>query len=65
MNYFKADLLMLKALLKESLRCKRNNVCELVLYTHETQELTAMLEYILNNEMILNDIYKGLYVTNN
>ena len=65
MDYFRADLLMLKALLKESLRCKRNNVCELVLYTQETQELVNVLEYILNNETMLNNIYKDLYVINN
>lgn len=61
MNYLRIDLLILKAQLKEALRCKRNNVCKVVLYTQETQELVTVLETILNNKAILNDIYKSIY----
>lgn len=61
MDYLRIDLLTLKAQFKEALRCKRNNVCKVVLYTQETQELVAVLETILNNKAILNDIYKSIY----
>lgn len=61
MNYLRTDLLILKAQFKEALRCKRNNICKVVLYTQETQELIAVLETILNNKTMLNDIYKSIY----
>lgn len=62
MEYFEDDLLTLKTQLKESLRCKRSNVCKIVLYADETQELINVLETILNSKAMLSDIYKELFI---
>lgn len=47
----KYDLIVMKSLCKEALRLKQGNVCEITLYTREVQQLIALLEYAIENNI--------------
>lgn len=53
----KVDLMMIKALCKEALRLKKDNVCKLTLYSYEAQVLLKILEELIANK----PAYKNFY----
>ena len=53
----KIDLMMMKAQCKEALRLKKKNVCEITLYSYETEVLLKILEELIENKTAYQSFY--------
>lgn len=51
MKVNKIDLVVIKAQCREALRLKRNNQCDVKLYSGEVQQLITLLEYAIDNNI--------------
>lgn len=53
----KIDLMMMKAQCKEALRLKKENVCEITLYSYEAEVLLKILEELIENKTAYQSFY--------